>query len=103
MECTVITEVQDRRELVVQVVARKFNMTPDDLKQRSRYQKVVTARHMAMYLLCMTQRYSLGEIGAALGGRTPAAVSHGDQRIALLVECNNTRIVRLIEEIKAEL
>jgi len=66
----------------IQVVARSFSLTPADLKQRSREVGVVQARHVAMYVLSMTDKYTLGQIGQALGGRSPATVSHGFQRVA---------------------
>ncbi len=66
----------------IQVVARSFSLTPADLKQRSREVEVVQARHVAMYVLSMTDKYTLGQIGQALGGRSPATVSHGFQRVA---------------------
>ena len=66
----------------IQVVARAFRLTPADLKQRSREVEVVLARQVAMYVLSMTDKYTLEQIGQALGGRSPATVSHGFQRVA---------------------
>lgn len=88
---------------VVQVVAKVFQLKPQDLKQRKRDNEVATARHIAMYILSMTDKYTLFEIGAALGGRTPSAVGHGFQRIARLVESKDVEIIKWIEKVKAEL
>ncbi|MBA7607526.1 Chromosomal replication initiator protein DnaA [subsurface metagenome] len=66
----------------IQVVARSFRLTPADLKQRNREVGVVQARQVAMYVLSMTDKYTLKQIGQALGGRSPATVSHGFQRVA---------------------
>lgn len=66
----------------IQVVARAFNLTEDDLKQRGRKVEVVAARQVAMYLLRMLGNYTLLEVGAGLGGLSPATVSHGFQRVA---------------------
>lgn len=66
----------------IQVVAQVFNLSPADLKQRRREVEVVQARQAAMYVLSMMNIYTLGEIGQALGGRSPATISHGFQRVA---------------------
>lgn len=72
---------------VIEVVARAFNLPPGELKKpsqvgRVREPDVIEARWTAMYVLWRTDGHTLAKIGEALGGRTPAAVSHGFQMIA---------------------
>lgn len=55
---------------------------PADLKQRKREVGIAEARQVAMYLLCMTSKYTLTYIGQQIGGRSPATVSHAFQKIA---------------------
>lgn len=66
----------------IHIVAKSFSFKPADLKQRERSAEVALARQVAMYLLWSTEEYSLTQIGQALGGRTPATISHGFQRVA---------------------
>ena len=53
-----------------------------DLKQRKRDKNVAEARQVAMYLLWKTDKYTLLVIGRAMGGRSPATVSHAFNTIA---------------------
>jgi len=85
---------------VIQVVARGFNVSISDLKRRSRTEEIVKARQVAMYLLNMTGVYTLERIGQSLGGRTPATVSYGFQRVAKLLSSDKglAEMVNLIKE-----
>ena len=67
---------------VIQVVARSFGVKPSEVKQRGKKQLVVLARQVAMYILSMSNQYCLREIGGFIGGRRPATVSWGFQKIA---------------------
>lgn len=88
-----LTEIKDGQpvtyappmEWTIQVVAKAFKLTPSILKQRGREGGVSLARQAAMYILSMTNKYTLGEIGQALGGRSSATVSHGYQRVTNLL------------------
>ena len=86
---------------VLQVVANCFQIKPSDMKQRQRLAEVVVARQVAMYILWQSERYTLAEIGESLGGRSPATVSHGYQRIASQLP-NNKILVSKIKEIEEE-
>lgn len=86
----------------LQVVARHFKLSVADLQRRSRMPEIAEARQVAMYLLGMTNAYTLAVIGAALGGRTPATVSHGFQKVAKLLS-NDKRLARSVETIGEEL
>ena len=75
---------------VIQVVAKVFNMLPADLVLRKRDNETALARQVAMYLLWKSDNYTLAEVGKALGGRTPATVSHGFQRVVHLLSRDKT-------------
>ncbi len=60
----------------LKIVAKVYNLKAMELKQRKRDRNIVEARQVAMYLLSMTNKYSLTHIGKAIGGRTPATVGH---------------------------
>ncbi len=65
----------------LQVVAKIFKLKVADLKQRKKTASVAQARQVAMYVLCMTNKYTLTRIGNEIGGRSPATVGHGFNRI----------------------
>ncbi len=85
----------------IQVVARIFQVSVLDMKRRSRSEELVRPRQVAMYLLNMAG-YTLVETGQALGGRTPATVSHGFQRIAELLS-KDKKLAEAVALIKEEL
>lgn len=85
----------------VQVVAQYFKVSVTDLKHRSRSQEIVQARQVAMYVLGMFNVYTLEEIGEALGGRSPATVSHGFQKIAGRLG-HDKKLAKMVKAIREE-
>jgi hypothetical protein len=67
---------------VIYTVAKAFGLEPEDITRRSRVPEVVEARQTTMFILWNLEGFTLKEIGKALGGRSPATVSHGFQTIA---------------------
>lgn len=67
---------------IVQMVAEEFGLTADDLTGRVRTAKIALARQVAMYFIRQKTGLTLADTGHLLGGRTPATVSWGYQRIA---------------------
>ena len=67
---------------VVQIVARHFGLTENDLLGRSRTKEIANARHLAMYLLREENGLSLIHIGDLLGGRDHSTVRHGVEKVA---------------------
>jgi len=82
-------------EWTIQVVAKAFNLSPSILKQRGRAGEVVLARQAAMYILFTMRKYTLEEIGQALGGRKPPTVTHACQRVTNLLPDNEYLKVRV--------
>jgi chromosomal replication initiator protein len=67
---------------VVQIVARHFGLTENDLLGRSRTKEIANARQLAMYLLREENGLSLIHIGDLLGGRDHSTVRHGVEKVA---------------------
>ncbi len=80
-----IGDISEETRGVFKVVAAAFDVAPAALTLRSREANTNEARQVAMYVICKTEEYSFTAIGKALGGRSPATVSHGFQRIAELL------------------
>ena len=84
---------------IMKVVSSHYKITVAELKQRSRKQEVVVARQVVMFLCWSYEKYTLNEIGQALGGRSPATISHGFSNIAKQIRDDN-RLKENIERIK---
>lgn len=74
---TVNTPPQRTATDIINTVARHLGVTRKDIASKSRKQAIVTARHMAMYLLKKLLDMKYAEIGEALGGRDHSTVLHG--------------------------
>lgn len=79
----------DRRitvQLVQKVVARYFNMTPQQLLERTRRHSIARPRQLAMYLATKMTHASLPDIGARFGGFDHTTIMYARDRIAELSE-----------------
>ncbi len=69
-------------ELIIQVVADHYNLTPLDILSQKRSKDIAYPRQIAMYL-CRTMTDSpLQEIGRLMGGRDHSTILHGIEKIA---------------------
>jgi len=73
-------------EAVIEAVADFYSLSPEDLKGRSRSQKVVRPRQLAMHLARQETKASLPQIGKALGDRDHTTVLHGVQQVSDRIE-----------------
>jgi len=85
--------------LVLEAVARSFQLTISDLKSRKRDRETALARQVAMYLLKQATNCSLAQIGLELGNRDHATVIHACQKIANDID-NNPYLKRKVSEIQ---
>ncbi len=69
-------------ELVIETVARSFQLTTADLKGRKRDRVTAQARQVTMYLLKQATNCSLAQIGLELGNRDHSTVIHASRKIA---------------------
>jgi len=74
--------------LIIEVVANSFQLTPDDLKSGKRDKETALARQVAMYLIRQETNSSLAQIGKELGGRDHSTVIHACEKIARNFEAN---------------
>jgi chromosomal replication initiator protein len=72
--------------MVTEVVARCFDIAPEELRGKKREQKIALARQIAMYLMREETHISLAQIGKELGGRDYSTVLHGYRKIVGGVE-----------------
>mgnify|MGYP000386237191 FL=1 len=71
---------------IVNMVAKTFNISIDQIMDRNRSRQVALPRQIAMYLLREEAHISLPQIGQVLGGRDHTTIMHGCKKIAGLIE-----------------
>ncbi len=93
-------EIEARQ--VVDLVARRYNLTTEKLLGRDRSREVALPRQIAMYLLREVANFSLPQIGEALGGRDHTTVMYAIEKIADQME-RDDRLRRDILQIRQQL
>jgi chromosomal replication initiator protein len=73
-------------EKIVELVAREWQTTVEDLLGRDRSQRIAEPRQVAMYLLRKETDASLPQIGEVLGGRDHTTVMYAIQKITNQIE-----------------
>jgi chromosomal replication initiator protein len=86
-------------ELVMKVVAERFQLTPADLVGRKRDRATALARQVAMYLLKEATSCSLAQIGMEFGNRDHTTVIYACRKIASDIE-NDPYLRRKIRDIQ---
>jgi chromosomal replication initiator protein len=84
-----LAEAAEKRitvQLVQKVVARHYNMSVQQLLERTRRHTIARPRQTAMFLACRMTQASLPDIGARFGGFDHTTVMYARDRVAALVE-----------------
>ena len=84
-----LSDASERRitvQLVQKVVARHYNMSLQQLLERTRRHSIARPRQIAMFLACKMTHASLPDIGARFGGFDHTTVMYARDRIGALVE-----------------
>ena len=87
---------------IVEAVARRWSLPPEELYSRSRTRQTALARNVATYLARILTNRSLAEIGAELGSRTHATASNSYRKIRNCIE-SDANLKMEIEHLEAEL
>ena len=88
-----LSDAAERRitvQLVQKVVARHFNMSVQQLLERTRRHSIARPRQIAMFLACRMTHASLPDIGQRFGGFDHTTIMYARDRIAQLVEQDPT-------------
>ncbi|NOT05683.1 MAG: chromosomal replication initiator protein DnaA [Anaerolineales bacterium] len=88
---------------VVDLVARKFNLTVEKLLSRDRTKDVAHPRQIAMYLLRVEFDISYPQIGEVLGGRDHSTVMSAIGKIKDQIEQGDRKLERDIASIKEQI
>jgi len=77
-------------EMVIEAVTEYFGITTDEIVGNSRSKRVSGPRQMVMYLTREETKSSLPQIGEALGGRDHTTIMYGCDKVAKLIEENES-------------
>lgn len=77
-------------ELIIQVVADHFGITPLDISSQKRNKEIVFPRQIVMYICRSMLGTSQQNIGKYLGGRDHTTIIHGHDKIAADMEKNES-------------
>ena len=88
---------------VVDLVARKFNLTAEKLLGRDRTKEVAYPRQIAMYLLREEAKISFPQIGEALGGRDHSTVMSAIEKIKDQIRSGDGRVQKDIDSLRHQL
>jgi chromosomal replication initiator protein len=88
---------------VVDLVARKFNLTVEKLLSRDRTKDVAHPRQIAMYLLREEAKISFPQIGEVLGGRDHSTVMSAIEKIKDQIRSGDGRVQKDIDSLRHQL
>ena len=77
-------------DMVIEAVTQFYSVSGEDIRGSSRSKRVSGPRQMVMYLTREETKSSLPQIGEALGGRDHTTIMYGCDKVAKLVEENET-------------
>jgi chromosomal replication initiator protein len=87
--------------LIIETVARSFQLNPADLAGLKRDQETALARQIAMYLIREQTGCPLAQIGIEFGKRNPSTVRHACEKIA--AECSlNPHLKRRVSALREQ-
>jgi chromosomal replication initiator protein len=68
-------------EMVQKEVVAFYNISINELKNKSRHKNIIVPRQLAMYLSRKLTKHSLPEIGAAFGGKDHTTIMHAVKKV----------------------
>lgn len=93
-------------DLIIKAVSSYFNITPSDIKGKSKNQSIIIPRQIAMYLCRKMTDFSTTEIAAEFGGKNHTTVMYNVQKIESAINSSNsdisTAVDKLTNQIKIE-
>ncbi|MEY8339365.1 chromosomal replication initiator protein DnaA [Lachnospiraceae bacterium 62-35] len=76
-------------ELIIQIVAEHYGITPLDISSQKRNKEIVYPRQIVMYLCRNMTETSLQQIGKFLGGRDHTTIIHGIEKVEADLKSNS--------------
>jgi chromosomal replication initiator protein len=89
-------------EMVQKQVSEFFNVSIQELKNKSRHKNIIVPRQVAMYLSRKLTAHSLPEIGAAFGGKDHTTILHAIKKVEEVL-LKDEQIKKIVETLKSSL
>ncbi|MBM3887141.1 chromosomal replication initiator protein DnaA [Candidatus Dependentiae bacterium] len=70
---------------IIRVISRHYDVSPVDIKSKSRHKDIAAVRQVAFYLMKKLTYHSLQAIGASVGGRDHSTVIHAIQKVDTMI------------------
>ena len=90
-------------EIIVEVVARAFNITVSDIMSNKRSKDILVPRQICMYLCRSELNMTYPKIGEFFGGKDHTTILHACNKIEISLKETNTEICDHIDSIKKRL
>ena len=88
-------------EEIINIISKKLNIKPSDIKSKKRHAKIVEARRIGIYLARTLTRNSMPQLASFFGMKDHTAVSHNMKKINEIIEKDEDFRIRL-EELKTK-
>ncbi len=88
---------------IIKTVASYYNVSPFDIKGKSKSQSIVLPRKIAMYLCRTMTDFSTTEIAAEFGGKNHTTVIYSIEKVEALLHSSDTDTAVLIEKLKNQI
>ena len=87
---------------IINAVATYYDLRQKDILGESRLKNIVTARHVAMFIIRFETGISLSAVGGLLGGRDHSTIIHATEKIKRLL-AKDLKLKKEMGEIKENL
>lgn len=84
-------------KMIQEFVAKKFNLSPNQLKSKNNSKKIAVPRQIAMYLSKKYTDHSLSHIGKSFGGKHHSTVLHSINKIKTMLVKKNDELAENIK------
>ena len=94
---------KNKIDKVIQLIADKYNLTPEDIKGKKRLSKIALPRQIGMYICRNYLEESLPKIGSEFGGKDHTTVMHAVNKIKKMIKTDKNlekEIENLVREVK---
>jgi len=90
-------------DLIVKTVSSYFNVSPFDIKGKSKSQSVVLPRQIAMYLCRKLTDLSTTEIGLDFGGKNHTTVMYNVQKVESKIKATDSDLSTVISKLESQI
>lgn len=90
-------------DMVIKAVASYFNVSPYDIKGKSKNKSIVVPRQISMYLCRDLTDFSTTEIASEFGGKNHTTVMYNAEKIESMIEAGPNEISTAVEKLTAQI